>query len=436
MLSYCLDEGIGTDEDEDEAHEWMKKAADAGNAYAQGAYGIILFVDGKEKSALRYLKKSVEQGCPFGIVVLGRLYIDDADTAKEGFDCFMQVAGMSPSKEKIIMDYWDVEDLLGDFGSRKVSFSQAVIYRAQFMVGMAYYAGRGVRKDLNEAKKWLRMAAKGGLVDALNALDELDEADDEDPDDDEDEDEEEVKPASKDAGLAEYRKGVAAVEEEEFMDAAEYFLSGAKKGNPEAMAMYGICLYDGKGVKKNPAEGIKWLKKAADTGNADTQALYGSMLIAMDEIDEAIKYLNKSATRDCILGQYMLVSAIGARIDDDNPDQAEVNMMLNQLKKVAGLPLSTEKDFFDDLESLSPMLQKLMDVPGMELKLPRGKQTVSNTLIVLSQTSCGLACMGQKQFDEARKWLRKAGKNGLIQAEAYLEVLEDFENESTSGEEE
>jgi TPR repeat protein len=42
-----------------------------------------------------------------------------------------------------------------------------------FMVGYCYVGGTGVSPDLDEAKKWLRMAADGGIQDASDLLAEL-----------------------------------------------------------------------------------------------------------------------------------------------------------------------------------------------------------------------------------------------------------------------
>ena len=235
------------------------------------------------------------------------------------------------------------------------------------------------------------------------------------------------KTAQSTAGAAEYRKGVAAVAAKDYETAAKAFKEAMDKGNPEAMVMYGTCLCDGKGVKRDAAEGKKLLKKAADAGNANAQSLYGAILSGEGKSDEAIRYLKKSADQGCVFGQFALVGAYGNK--KEAMSQAARNETLEVLKKVAEHPLSTGKDFFDDFDALSPMLGAIMTGAGMDVKLPKGKQTVTNSLIVLGQATYGLACMAQENFAEAKKWIRKAGDNGLVQADDLLEALKKAEGD-------
>ena len=74
MLSFCLENGKGVEEDQDESMKWGKKAADTGLPLAQAMYGANLLEGDSEKEGIAYLKNpphrtalsgSTSSGCTF-----------------------------------------------------------------------------------------------------------------------------------------------------------------------------------------------------------------------------------------------------------------------------------------------------------------------------------------------------------------------------------
>ncbi|CAB4474333.1 uncharacterized protein OCT59_006882 [Rhizophagus irregularis] len=57
--------------------------------------------------------------------------------------------------------------------------------------------------------------------------------------------------------------------------AVEIFKETADKGNPSAQLRYGICLWQGDGVNANSFEALKYLKKAAGSGNSAAMFIIG-----------------------------------------------------------------------------------------------------------------------------------------------------------------
>ena len=57
--------------------------------------------------------------------------------------------------------------------------------------------------------------------------------------------------------------------------AVEIFKETADKGNPSAQLRYGICLWQGEGIKANSFEAIKYLKLAAGSGNSTAMYIIG-----------------------------------------------------------------------------------------------------------------------------------------------------------------
>ena len=183
MLAYCLEEGIGTEEDEEESAEWMKKAADTGNPIAQALYGMHLSELGETEACLVYLKKSVDQDCVLGKLLLGGTLLEDENEAEKGFEMLLKIAKLPPSDETSILDYMKDEEDRELFAGRDFSAANAIIAMAQCLVGSAYIQGEGVERNPAEGEQWIRKAAASGFVTAAELLDLIDGMKDDDEDD-------------------------------------------------------------------------------------------------------------------------------------------------------------------------------------------------------------------------------------------------------------
>jgi TPR repeat protein len=91
--------------------------------------------------------------------------------------------------------------------------------------------------------------------------------------------------------------------EERIKIAVEIFKETADKGNPSAQLRYGICLWQGEGIKANSFEAIKYLKFAADSGNSTAMYIIGKAYwnggngINQDK-DQGADYLKKAARNE------------------------------------------------------------------------------------------------------------------------------------------
>ena len=54
-------------------------------------------------------------------------------------------------------------------------------------------------------------------------------------------------------------------------EVAALFKEKAEEGRAQAQYCYGICLFDGFGVDKNPIEAAEWFEKAVEQGHAKAQ---------------------------------------------------------------------------------------------------------------------------------------------------------------------
>ncbi len=107
----------------------------------------------------------------------------------------------------------------------------------EYLLGIYYMQGSGVKQNEKKGVKWLKKAAKQGVEEAEYQV-----------------------------GICyESGKGVRQNDKKAF----KWFKKAALKGFVDAEAKYGIYLAEGKGVKKNPKLAEVWLSKAAGNGNAE-----------------------------------------------------------------------------------------------------------------------------------------------------------------------
>ena len=182
-----------------------------------------------------------------------------------------------------------------DYGAAFRCFRQAAetgdAY-AQYNLGLCYHKGEGVEKNLREAKKWYRKAADQGYVYAQYCLAELRHRG-EDGEKDVSEAmrwyhaaaEQGYEPAKealrnleneKELSQADdlVSKGKTFLDNQEYHDAVECFRIAAQMRNAQAMYYLGLCYEKGLGVEQDAAEAEKWIRKAAEQGDADAlQAL-------------------------------------------------------------------------------------------------------------------------------------------------------------------
>lgn len=95
-----------------------------------------------------------------------------------------------------------------------------------------YFFGYGVRKDVHEARKWLRMAAVKGHA------------------------------------FSQDRMGKIAYDNKSYREAIEWWKKAAAQGEAESQYSLGRIFHDGKGVSVNFSVALKYYKQAAEGGHA------------------------------------------------------------------------------------------------------------------------------------------------------------------------
>ncbi len=74
-----------------------------------------------------------------------------------------------------------------------------------------------------------------------------------------------------------FNKGVSFYDAGRFEDAAKWLRMAAEQGNADAQHILGVIYQSGQGVPQDNLEAAKWFRKAAEQGNADAQFNLGLM---------------------------------------------------------------------------------------------------------------------------------------------------------------
>lgn len=137
--------------------------------------------------------------------------------------------------------------------------------RAQKKLGFIYTGSEGVTRDLEEAKKWLLLAANQGDAEAQHNL------------------------------------GTAYSWSNDQIQANYWYLKAASAGNAWAQNALAQRLYYGKGVEKNDSEAFRWAKKSADQGCPSGEITLGYFydfgIGTQKNKFEAVKWYRKAADK-------------------------------------------------------------------------------------------------------------------------------------------
>ena len=110
---------------------------------------------------------------------------------------------------------------------------------AQYALGVAYFKGQGISRDLSESMKWFERAANSGNVQAMFNL-----------------------------GAA-YWEGNGT--RKSYAEAVEWWQKSAAAGQSAAQYNLGLAYYLGKGAEQDLDQALKWIRQAAENGHTGAQ---------------------------------------------------------------------------------------------------------------------------------------------------------------------
>ncbi|MFD2367950.1 DUF3857 domain-containing protein [Pseudoduganella sp. GCM10020061] len=332
----------------------------------------------------------------------------------------------------------------------------------QYWLGVAYYSGKGVAKDLGEARQWLEKAASAGVEHAMNDLGYMAMNGDYGPKDEK----LALEWLSKAARHGQYhashvlgvayaygKLGVAQDKQRSFHHfwqaaqlgnpesqaalAAIYRLGNgqprdpglahvwakrsADNGNPSGMVELGILLWNGAGVAKDEKAALDLLRKASDMGSREAQQFIADTYIGATDgkrdIDQAREWYLKAAQNGSVHAKYMLAllstGELGGKADHakalewykaaaDAGYLPAINNLADMYERGAGAPQDLEKAVAGYRQAatggLGMAMYSLATLYERGLGLPRDK--------LMAYTYYGLAIqrkVDDKRIDIARK---------------------------------
>lgn len=161
--------------------------------------------------------------------------------------------------------------------------------KSQFILGVMYDNGRGVKKSEQEAFKYFLSAAEQGMVEAQLNVGYI------------------------------YDRGV----HRNYEEALKWYTLAAEKNYPISQQAIGVMYNNGRGVEQNVTEAEKWFRKAAINGNPDAQHNIGYFYlkgIALEKDEQlAFDWFTKAAENGMVDSQFNLA----LMLIDGEPDRKD-----------------------------------------------------------------------------------------------------------------
>lgn len=381
-------------------------AAELGNMEAIYYIGMCLdygnYTSDTAEGALDYYRKAAEQGNPDAQFIMGKIYFTGRGYARElinkltdtdpekGMEWWKKAAaqGHAESLYQIALLTSNSEDVksipLKDVYENFRKAAEKGHAKAQYCLGLCYFNGWGVEKNLEQAVKWFKAASDQGELNAKNRLGEC------------------------------YYSGEGVAKDQK--KAFELFKAAADEKNREAMCNLGICYVEGGGTTKDVSKGWRLFNDLRDLSPVEPEA-FKSFRRPTSPRTKATFWVGKlfalgyGDSRDSEEQAYNYLSAAANRDDADTKMLLEIGEFFETGNGVKA----------NENTALNCYLMAASKAGGLR-KGPDGKWSGGN---VLALSKSGLLYMKKDYKFEAVRYLIWAADQGDQDAAAALAKLED-----------
>ncbi|NWJ40602.1 MAG: SEL1-like repeat protein [Geothrix sp.] len=308
-----------------EAFRWLKKAADQGHAEAQCEVGLLYGnghgVSADQVSSVRYFRLAADQGHVRSMRYLALKYARGLGTKRDDAESHNLTARAAEAgdmaSQLILGDWYTKGGIVPDYSKALTWYTAAAdqgLPTAMFRLGTCLEQGMGTEADPVQALTWFRKAADGHEPDALLRLSSLMASGEIQPKDPsliaKWRGESELQAGRPSAGtpggviggvVGGPSGGPASAPFSQKKEAAE-------AGDPEAQVALGTIYEQGRLVRRNLTEAMKWYLAAARQGHVPACYLAGRSyergMGTKADLKEALAWFQKGAQQqdaDCML---------------------------------------------------------------------------------------------------------------------------------------
>ena len=279
----CLIEGRGVKVDMSKGADYLKEAAHMGNPHAQFEYAVCL-EEGKGSladlsEAKRYFQMAADQGLEKAVKKCKEI------------------------EEKGDISYGNWTERATRLEGRASMNNPAECLE----YGKCFLEGRGVRRDLEQANRWLQMAADNAHDTTIQ-------------------------------GQAQYLLAMANLElgQSGMETTGKYFRMSANNGSPEGQYMFGVFSYQGIVSAQNQEEGAKFFERAAQKNHPMAQYNFGLCLLrgtgVAHNAERAAQYFKMAADQGIGVAQYAYADCLwtGQGVPPDHQESEKYLQMVRE----------------------------------------------------------------------------------------------------------
>ncbi len=266
----------GASIEQDDALEWIQKAAENDNQYAMRIAAIYIYAENEEYgTAIELLKKAAEAGDTASMDTLGNIYMYGNIYSTEWYSVW---DGIEVDEQEAVSWYTKAAD--------------AGYAPSMYNLAQCYFNGTGVQKSLESSLEWYRKAADAGNEKAMEAYNRLTDSNIYDT-----------------TSVSEnYKDGLAAYSSGNYQKAAELYEKAYESDRDEhgLLGLYSMVDWFDQIASEGDSSGVDWLVKVADglSGSLNSYESFGeTSMIALAEkaqslYGKAINYGNDEAISD------------------------------------------------------------------------------------------------------------------------------------------
>lgn len=309
LIASCYQNGIGVAKDVNKAIPYLTAAGNKNCVNAQRDLGMILLNGKKDSEAAHWFKRGSENGdmpCTF---YYGKMLVEGLGVnanKKEGANYLLKAADAGfPQAMYYVGNCYMSGDGLTKNDEQAVKWYKLAagkgVHNAQWALAQCYREGNGTDINYDQALYWYAEAASKGHSRAFKNL---------------------ITDSIAGSPFIAYMKGIKAYTNKDFDDALKQFkvvekakiadgkvmeaaiianssyakhnmkkgiklLNDAAVTNPQAMYLLGTLYEAGKGVEKNMAEAVSYIKKAADMGYGPAECALADMYYEGRGVDQS-----------------------------------------------------------------------------------------------------------------------------------------------------